>query len=203
MRRDGPPDDRSIRSALLDNAMPLIFKVAILGGGAAMIHWAWDMGPAFAVVYLGALAAMLAAAVWHVMRSLTSGPADNSGIDPAPAVLAAPPPEPVAPPAPQPPRDQPSRPREPGADGFAIAYSLAIPALLVLAYQYDWLQGMWSAWLFFLLGIVLFIWIGTVGMILDLLFEAVEKRWPRTKIIRRGLSVIWQLMTIFAQGAHR
>lgn len=54
-----------------------------------------------------------------------------------------------------------------------------------------------------LLGILLFIWIGTVGMILDLLFEAAEKRWPRTKIIRQGLIVIWKLMTISAQGPHR
>lgn len=189
MRKDEQSDDRSIRSALLDNAMPLIFKVAILGGGAAMIHWAWDMGPAFAVVYLGALAAMLAAAVWHVIRSLTSGPADNSGIDPAPVVLAAPPPKPVAPPAPQPLRAPPSRLRVLIVDGFIVAYSLAMPALLVLALQFDWLR-MQSAWVYFLAGILFFIWIGTAGMILELLFEAVEKRWPKTKIIRQGLSVI-------------
>ncbi|WP_315831130.1 hypothetical protein [Bradyrhizobium prioriisuperbiae] len=147
--------------------MPLILKIAIIGGGGAMLHWALDMGPAFAALYLGALAALLATAIWHVIRS----PAPTA-IDRTPVTAATPRPSNEA--APQLPRDPPSRVDSPIANAIAVGFCVAIPAFL--SWPIDWAGSRRRAHVYALFSVLFIVWLGSLAVVLELLFDTLEAR---------------------------
>lgn len=183
-----------------------------------MIHWFADMGPAFTYVYLGILAIMLVVGVRHVLQWRDESPPvveqrhgipaihpavvetieeqSNSAAADTPRLMTAPTPQPAPPAERQPLHEPPSRLRVLAADTIAIGFCVAMPMLLILAAQFGWLW-MRSAWLYFLVGIIFFMWLGALGVVFEMLFDAAEKRWPGANAVKKGLISIWRFIVKF------
>jgi hypothetical protein len=190
------PKGGALTSSWLGSWSSLLF-VVITGGGAAMIHWLSDMGPVFAIVYLGILGGMLGVAIWHVLRtqvSNASGSHDEGDL--APVTTANEIPQPAPPASPLPDR-QPSWQRVLIIYTILIGYFLTVPALIILAAQFGLKPWMQNAWFFFAAGIIFLGWLSVLGLFCGMLFDAIEARWPRARGIKEILISVWRFAAIF------
>ena len=193
-----PSDDRTTRgdstSSLLNTLSPLLL-VVITGGGVAMIHWLSDMGPGFAVMYLGILAVMLIAGIWRVAQwrsANPSGPDDVCEDAEATSTVAL-----------SDEHDTAALPVAPPSQRHRLivrilgSYFLAVPMLLGLAAIFTLPSWMQSTWFQLLAAIAFLAWIVVILTFLALIFDAgksEQMETPRTKAGRQLLSEIWRLI---------